>query len=174
MYIWLAVFNATQEAKPLFPVHPCVLVLSCQQSMFLNTCSCWAYLRMRIHRAWFFLFFVCCMLAKCFSWMCRVKNLSLDWSVWGVCACDNRNHFLSDLHGSRLSPPFFLSSLVPLSATFSVSFSVRTGYLQPWIQSIALFSPAPPMETLRTWPLQVRQTCTCTFIILYTTIIMSL
>lgn len=34
MYIWLAVFNATQEAKPLFPVHPCVLVLSCQQSVF--------------------------------------------------------------------------------------------------------------------------------------------
>ncbi len=68
--IWL--FNATQETKPFqwihaslcFPVRTCAFFIP---AVFLSTCLCWAYLRVRIHRTWFF--FCCCMLAKCFSWM---------------------------------------------------------------------------------------------------------
>lgn len=74
---------------------------------------------------------------------------------------DNRNNFLSNLHGFRLSPlhlPSVFSYSPSLPHFLFLSFSARTGYHQLWIQSTALFSLAPHMETLRTWPLQVRLT----------------
>lgn len=123
-------------------------------------------------RGWGFTgFFFCCMLAKCFSWICRLKNLSSGllcvMSVC-VCACLIIVTIFFPIYTAYVS---LLSSLIP-PATLSICLTVRTGYLQLWIQSTAPFSLAPHMETLRTWPLQVRLTRTCTFIILCTTEIM--
>lgn len=164
---------------------PYVLVLSCQYLCLFYSSSVFKYMLMLSllegEDSQGLIFFVACWQNA--SAGCRLKNLSLGlMCVMSVCVfliivtiffpIYMAYVSLSLLHFSSVFsyPP--LPSSLPHFLFFSPS--VRTGYLQLWIQSTAPFSLAPHMETLRTWPLQVRLIGTCTFSILYATVNMFL
>ena len=86
------------------------------------------------------------MLAKCFSWICRLKNLSLGlMCVMRVCVCLIIVTIFFPIYTAYVSLPsiFLLSSLSsPLSATLSVSLILSKNRLSSAMNPV--YSPVQP------------------------------